>query len=120
MRLYIDDDSVDALLVQLLRLAGHEVQLPADTGLAGEDDAVHLAHAIREDRVLLSKNHGDFNNLHLLILQAKGHHPGIFMVRRDNDPKKDLKQPGIVRAIRNLLTANVYLPDEFHILNHWR
>jgi predicted nuclease of predicted toxin-antitoxin system len=120
MRLYLDDDCTEAVLVQLLRRAGHDVQLPADVGLGGAADAVHLAHAIREDRVLLSKNHDDFRDLHLLILQALGHHPGIFMVCQENNPNRDLKAPGIVRAIRNLIAAGVPIRDELHILNNWR
>jgi hypothetical protein len=48
------------------------------------------------------------------------HHPGIFVVRRDNNPKRDLDERGIVRAISKLLAAAVQLPDHFHILNHWR
>ena len=75
---------------------------------------------MREDRVLLSRNHDDFQNLHDLIKQVQGHYPGLFIVRRDNDPSRDLKPEGIVRAIRNLLAANVPVTDQFHILNHWR
>jgi hypothetical protein len=57
MRLYLDDDSASALLARLLRQAGHDVQLPVEVGMSGEDDPVHLAHAIREGRVCLSHNH---------------------------------------------------------------
>lgn len=120
MKLYIDDDTVDQVLVRLLRREGHDVQIPSDVGRVGDDDAVHLTHAIHEDRVLLSQNHDDFRNLHNLLSQAQGHHPGILIVRRDNDPSKDLRPPGIVRAIRNLEAAGVPLADTFHILNHWR
>jgi predicted nuclease of predicted toxin-antitoxin system len=120
MRLYLDDDSVAAVLIRLLQLAGHDVRIPADIGMAGEDDPVHLLHAIREDRALLSRNHDDFEQLHDLILQAQGHHPGILIVRRDNDPSKDLKPAGIVRAIRNLEAANIPIRDSFHVLNQWR
>jgi hypothetical protein len=42
------------------------------------------------------------------------------IVRRDNDPSRDLKPAGIVRAIRNLLAASIPIRDGFHILNHWR
>jgi hypothetical protein len=120
MRLYLDDDSADALLVTLLRQAGHDVQVPADVGMVGEFDSVHLTQAVREDRVLLSRNHDDFENLHDLIMQVQGHYPGLFIVRRDNDPSRDLKPAGIVRAIRNFLAAGVPIRDQFHILNHWR
>ena len=35
MRLYLDDDSADPRLIRLLRGDGHDVQTPADVGLAG-------------------------------------------------------------------------------------
>src|SRR5262245_47632788 len=114
MRLYLDDDSAAGLLVTLLRKAGHHVQIPADAKLTGEDDPVHLTFAIRDDRTLLSGNHADFEKLHDLIMQAQGNHSGIFIVRRDNDPSRDLKPAGIVRAIHNLLAASVGIKDEFH------
>jgi hypothetical protein len=120
MNLYLDDDSVEALLVRLLRRAGHDVQIPADAGLTGRDDPIHLIQAIDEGRVLLSRNQRDFQNLHNLIKKAQGNHPGILIVCSDNDPTRDLKTAGIVRAIRNLEAAGVPLQGEFHILNHWR
>jgi hypothetical protein len=106
--------------VALLRRAGHDVQIPADVGKAGEADPVHFAQAIRDDRRLLSRNYDDFKNLHDLIKEAKGHNPGVLIVRRDNDPSRDLKPAGIVRAIRNLDAAGVAINDQLHILNHWR
>ncbi|HEV3417952.1 MAG TPA: DUF5615 family PIN-like protein [Pirellulales bacterium] len=120
MRIYLDDDSAAFLLARLLRQAGHDVQFPTDAGLSGEDDAVHLTHAVSDERVLLTSNHRDFLNLHNLIMQVSGHHPGILVVRRDNDPRRDLTPSGIVRAIRNLLAANIAMRDEYVILNHWR
>jgi hypothetical protein len=116
----LDHVSAEALLVALLRRAGHDVQIPADVGKIGECDSVHFAQAIGEGRTLLSRNHDDFKNLHALIMQAQGHHPGLFIVRRDNDPTRDLKPAGIVRAIRNLEAAAIPIPDDLHILNHWR
>jgi hypothetical protein len=68
-------------LARLLRNAGHDVQIPADANISGEDDAVHFTHAIRERRVLLSGNHDDFEQLHYLVIQSGGHHPGILIVR---------------------------------------
>lgn len=120
MRLYLDDDSANALLVQLLQREGHDVQIPADAGMVGESDPSHLTHAIAEDRAILSGNFDDFEDLHELIMRARGHHPSILMVRKDNDPTRDLKPSGIVHAIRNLQNAGVPIIDEFHILNHWR
>ena len=120
MMLYLDDDCVDKVLVQLLRREGHDVRLPADLGLAGARDPVHLRHAIREKRALLSRNYDDFEILHNLLLEGQGHHSGILVVRKDNDPTRDLKSAGIVRAIRNLTAAGVPVMDQYIVLNHWR
>ena len=51
MKLYLDDDSASALLARLLAQASHDVQVPADAGLSGDDDPVHLGHAIQDDRI---------------------------------------------------------------------
>ena len=120
MRLYLDDDSIDSLLVRLLRNAGHDVLLPSDVGATGSHDAVHLRNAIHEVRSLLSGNHDDFEALHELVLEAGGHHHGILMVRRDNNPRRDMSQQGVVRAIQKLSLSMLPLADEFVILNHWR
>jgi hypothetical protein len=52
MNLYIDDDSVDAALIQALRQAGHDVRTATEAGLAGAKDQVHFRQAIREGRLL--------------------------------------------------------------------
>ena len=77
MDLYLDDDSADLLLVRMLRNAGHNVLLPIDIGRVGSPDPVHLKYAIRENRVLLSRNHDDFLCLHELIAESRGRHPGM-------------------------------------------
>src|SRR5947209_8758624 len=120
MRLYLDDDSASPLLAKLLRNAGHDVQLPIDAGTSGKDDPVHLTHSIRENRAILTKNHGDFESLHNLIQVANGAHSGILVVRQDNDPRRDLTHGGIVRAIHNILSACVSVANHYNMLNHWR
>ncbi len=120
MKLYLDDDTASPLLVRLLQKEGHDVQIPADINLSGEDDAVHFRHAALGDRAIITGNHKDFLNLHHLVVQLQGHHAGVLVVRRDNDPTRDFRPPGIVRALRNLLAANIPLRDQYTILNHWR
>jgi predicted nuclease of predicted toxin-antitoxin system len=120
MNLYLDDDSVDPLLIRLLRRAGHDVQLPRDVGLMGSHDAAHLRHCVNSGRVVLTHNQRDFQFLHDLLVDAQGHHPGILVVRRDNDRKRDLTPSGIVRALTSLLAAGAALADHLHVLNHWR
>jgi predicted nuclease of predicted toxin-antitoxin system len=120
MRLYLDDDSVAAILVAMLGRAGHDVQIPSDVGLGGENDPVHLTHAVLDDRVLLSHNYRDFDELHDLVMAVHGHYPGILSVRKDNNPKKDLSAHGIVRAIAKLIASGTPIADACHVLNHWR
>jgi len=120
VNLYIDDDSADALLVKLLRAAKHDVVIPHDIGLQGAPDARHFQQAISRSRVLLTKNYDDFEALHDLVLFLGGHHPGLFVVRKDTDPRRAMDQKRTVRAIRNLAAAGVPLEDEYHVLNHYR
>jgi predicted nuclease of predicted toxin-antitoxin system len=120
MKLYLDDDSASSLLVRLLTGAGHDVIIPASVGNTGQKDPVHFMYTIRSDRVLLTHNQDDFELLHELVRLVQGHHPGIWAVRRDNDPTRDMEPKRIVRAIRNLLAAGVPIMDYLHVLNHWR
>jgi hypothetical protein len=120
VRLYLDDDSVNTLLVSLLKRAGHDIRLPSDVGLVGQSDPVHLKRAITDRRSLLSGNHKDFEELHDLIQAAGGTHSGILIVRRDNDRRRDLTPRGIVTAISHLVAANVPIENQFIVLNQWR
>jgi hypothetical protein len=46
MRIYLDDDSIAKALVGMLRKTGHDVRVPAEIGLTGADDVIHLTRAI--------------------------------------------------------------------------
>src|SRR5262249_48718080 len=120
MRLYLDDNMAAALLVRLLRNAGHDVTTPADAALSGAEDPVHFTHAIADQRVILTKDHHDYQLMHNLVIQSQGHHPGIFVVRQDNDPRRDLSPGGIVRAIEKVTAAGIPIADQYIVLNHWR
>src|SRR5262245_57422677 len=102
MNLYLDDDIVKGSLVARLKKAGHAIVLPAMVGQARASDPSHLLYALEHNLVVLTKNHDDFKVLHLLVQAVKGQHPGILVVRAHNDPKRDMKDKDIVRAIRNL------------------
>ncbi|MBA3727040.1 MAG: DUF5615 family PIN-like protein [Armatimonadetes bacterium] len=120
MKLYLDDNAAAPLLAKLLRAAGHDVQLPVEVGMAGEPDAVHLTRTIREGRTCVTKDHRDYLILHTLIMQAQGRHPGILVVRKDNDLTRDLSPKGIVSAIRKLEASGAPVADEYIVLNQWR
>ena len=120
MRLYLDDDTAAPLLARCLRQAGHDVQLPNEVGMAGRRDAVHLTYAVQAQRVLLTKNYSDFEDLHLLSQSLGGKHPGILVIREDNNKQRDLRPGHIVRAIQNLLASGMAIENGYFILNHWR
>lgn len=108
------------LLVRLLRKANYDVQIPLEVGTAGRTDPEHLIYAVGNNRVLLSKNYRDFRILHDLVLAVQGHHPGIIVIREDNNRKRDMKPGQIVRALNKLLASGQPISDRYIILNQWR
>jgi hypothetical protein len=68
----------------------------------------------------LTRNYRDFEYLHLLVRFVGGHHPGIMVVRRNNDPSRNLSPREVVRAIGKLESAGVPIADEYHVLNQWK
>jgi hypothetical protein len=120
VKLYIDDDSNDALLVAMLRKAGHDVMIPSDVGMSGSHDAEHLLHARHEMRALLSRNYRDFEPMHKLVIGCAGTHGGIILIRQDNDPRKDMTRKQIVSALKKVEMAYADLTNELITLNDWR
>lgn len=120
MLLYLDDDSVDGAVIRRLADGGHDVLTPNEAGTARHADPVHFMCAIRTGRILLTHDHEDFTLLHDLVLVAGGHHPGILVIRRDNNPTRDMSPRAIIRAIYNLTASSVAMLDAVHVLNHWR
>ncbi len=120
MKLYLDDDIASPLLAQALRRAGHDVRTPADTGIAGASDSVHFRRAVLEARTILSRNYDEFEDLHKLVIDAGGHHPGVLAVRRDDPKRRNMKPHEIVRALHKLETSGAPIADAYDELNHWR
>jgi hypothetical protein len=120
MNVCLDDNSDDPLLANLLRKAGHAVVRPVEVSLSGADDARHLAHAIRTAFVVLTADREDYHSLHELVLTSGGGHPGILLVRYDNDPRRDMKSKHIVTAVGKLERAGVGIRNQVVVLNHWR
>ncbi len=120
MRITIDEDMGSALLVRLLRGAGHDVETSAGAGILGSSDPAHFTYAIHERRICLTGNYDDYEELHLLVAEAHGEHPGILVVRQDNDPRRDMTPKGIVAAIRKMEAAAVPIHNQYVVLNHWR
>lgn len=53
----------------------------------------------------MTMNYRDFEELHDLVMTAKGHHPGILIIRKDNDRRRDLTPSRIVQGLANLETT---------------
>lgn len=120
MKLYLDDDTTDRRLVQQLERAGHTVWTPIQVGLSGVSDARHLIHCCDNELVLITRNYDDFLDLHLVIEAAGGAHPGILMIRMDNDPARDLTPRGVVTAIGRIQSSHFVVAGQFLIVNQWR
>jgi predicted nuclease of predicted toxin-antitoxin system len=120
MNLYLDENIGDDQLAAMLVKASHSAVRPFEVGLAAASDPRHLKYAIEQHAVLLTKNHDDFEDLHNLVTTSGGNHPGILVVRMDNDPRRDMQPKHIVAAIGKLRRAGVSLVGQFFILNAWR
>ncbi len=120
MNLYLEDNQLDASLVSMLRRDGHTVVRPGDAGLRGASDVRHLEYAIRADLAVLTADSTDFRDLHDLVLTSGGKHPGVLVVRFDNDPKRDMQPKHIARAVANLERSGAPIANQVTVLNHWR
>lgn len=118
LKIYLDDCAYSRRLCQLLRQAGHDVQVPADVvpPLTSADDHVHLSHARSADRAILTLNPKHFQALHY----KNARHAGILAVYQDNDVTKDMSNTEIVEAIANLESAVPQIAGGFWILNVYR
>lgn len=83
-------------------------------------DTLHLERAIRDGLIALTAGSQDFWELHSLVLTCGGNHPGILVVRYDNDRKRDMQPKHIVKAVGKLERSGVPIANEVTVLNHWR
>jgi predicted nuclease of predicted toxin-antitoxin system len=120
MRILVDENMINRRLSTRLQAAGHDVVLADDVGLLSVPDARVLAWAVGQSRPVLTRDHGDFGDLHDLVLACGGHHPGMLVVRFDNDPGHNLTDRGIVTALANLEASSTPIRDQIHVLNQWR
>jgi predicted nuclease of predicted toxin-antitoxin system len=120
MRVVADENMSSRRLAARLLAAGHDIMLASEVGLLSVSDARVLTWAVGQSRPVLTRDHEDFADLHDLILATGGHHPGILVVRYDNDPRHNLTERGIATALGNLESSGVVVADQLHVLNHWR
>lgn len=120
LTIYLDDCSDDDDLIVFLTRASHTVISPRATGTRSWKDPDHLTYAATRGHVLLTHNPPDFRRLHRDWQAQRRTHAGIFIIYRDNNVRKDMTHPDIVRAIENLLASGLPIANEIYILNQWR
>ncbi len=120
MRILLDENMTSRRLAARLQAAGHIAVLASDVGLTSLADARVLAWSVANACPVLTRDHDDFSALHDLVAAVGGHHPGILVVRFDNDPRHNLTERAIAIAIGNLESSGVHVADSIHVLNHWR
>src|SRR5262249_26974332 len=120
MRVLVDENMSSRRPADRLRAAGHDVALALDVGLVAASDARVLTWAVGRGLPVLTRDHEDFADLHDLVRAVGGHHPGLLVVRFDNDPRHNLTERGVATALANLEDSGVAVADQIHVLNHWR
>ena len=115
LRLLLDEDSQAKYLVNLLQIAGHDVLTVNEADLMSRADSIVLDYARQQERVLLTRNCADFQELH----EANSEHPGILAVFQNPDLAKNMSYQSIVQAIANLEAVGYILENQFVILNQW-
>jgi len=115
LRLFVDEDTVAKALVGQLRKAGHDVLTVHEAVLTSEPDDRVLEHAMRENRIVLTRNCEEFRALHA----AHPKPPGICAIYQDRDPSKNMTYAAIVRALANLEASGLELAGQFVVLNAW-
>jgi predicted nuclease of predicted toxin-antitoxin system len=120
LSLYLDDCADDDILAALLQRAGHDVYTPRSVGTSGVSDEEHLSYAARHEYSLLTKDPGDFLDLHVHWRTTNRRHSGILLVYEEKDVSKNMSRTQIVSAIEHLIASGVPITNEIHTLNHWR
>jgi predicted nuclease of predicted toxin-antitoxin system len=120
MRFLIDENLCDRTLESRLRGRGHDPILAIDVGLLSVADPRVLAWAIGQGLPVLTRDFEDFEDLHILVMAAGGHHPGMLIVRFDADPRHNLTDRALGIVISKLEAAGVPIFDHIHVLNQWR
>ena len=84
IRLYMDEDAMDQILVDALRARNVDVITALDAGMIEHTDVEHLDYATEHGRVLCSFNTRDFYRLHSEYLSQGKSHAGIILMRQQH------------------------------------
>lgn len=82
IRLYLDEDTMDADLVEALRIRGVDVTTAKEAGMIRRMDDEHLMFAAAAGRALYSFNIRDYQALHAWYLAQQHGHAGIILAQQ--------------------------------------
>ncbi len=116
LQILVDECLQSAILVGLLKQAGHDVSTANDEGLTTLSDSMVFQRAIERNRIILTNNCIDF----IRLAESLDDYPGLLLVYSANEIKKDMSLSDIVRAIANLEASQIEIRNHSHNLNHWK
>jgi Domain of unknown function (DUF5615) len=96
LRLYIDEDAMNADLVRALRLRGVDVASAWESGTRGYSDEHQLEFAAMQGRALYSFNVKDYMPMHARFMEQQKSHAGIILTSQ--------RQYSIGEQLRRLLS----------------
>lgn len=82
IRLYVDEDAEQGVLVAGLRARQVDVVTAMEAGMIGRTDRDQLESACQQDRAIYSLNARDFARLHREYMDAGRTHSGIILIPR--------------------------------------
>ena len=77
-KLYFDED-ISVIWAVRLRKMGWDVLTTQQAGCSGKDDVDQLKFASQQNRILITRNYVDFQNIHEQILAEGKSHSGIII-----------------------------------------
>ena len=115
--LYFDEDSMQRILVNLLREHGFDCLTVGEEARRGRRDAEHLERSTSLGRVLFTKNTGDFRRLHTQWLSTDRGHAGIVALTDQRAPLAV-----VLDGLQNLAIAwpQEKMPNRFEFLLNYR
>jgi hypothetical protein len=82
IRLYLDEDTMDADLVDALRARGVDLETADEAGMLRREDRDILAYTAEQRRVVYTFNTGHFCAIHADFLQGGRDHAGIVVAQQ--------------------------------------
>lgn len=81
IRLYLDED-INVLVADLLKARGFDALTVRDAGQLRASDPEQLAYAVNHQRVLVTHNRGDFEELIQTYFETEQKHYGVILAVR--------------------------------------